>query len=79
MTIKTAAITAVGGYVPEHVLTNADIEKMVDTSDEWIVSRTGIKERRLLKPTSLGTSFMAIKAARDLIDKKILTPHKLIW
>ena len=77
MTIKTAAITAVGGYVPEHVLTNADIEKMVDTSDEWIVSRTGIKERRLLKPTSLGTSFMAIKAARDLIDKKNIDPAQI--
>ena len=77
MTTKTAAITAVGGYVPEHVLTNADIEQMVDTSDEWIVSRTGIKERRVLKPTSLGTSFMAIKAAQKLLDKKNLDPAQI--
>ena len=77
MTTKTAAITAVGGYVPEHVLTNADIEQMVDTNDEWIVSRTGIKERRVLKPTSLGTSFMAIKAAQKLLDKKNLDPAQI--
>mgnify|MGYP001591784411 FL=1 len=77
MTTKTAAITAVGGYVPEHVLTNADIAQMVDTSDEWIVSRTGIKERRILKPTSLGTSFMAIKAAQNLLDKKNLDPAQI--
>jgi 3-oxoacyl-[acyl-carrier-protein] synthase-3 len=77
MTTKTAAITAVGGYVPEHVLTNADIEQMVDTSDEWIVSRTGIRERRILKPTSLGTSFMAIKAVQNLLDKKNLDPTQI--
>ena len=77
MTTKTAAITAVGGYVPEHVLTNADIEQLVDTSNEWIVSRTGIKERRILKPTSLGTSFMAIKAAQNLLDKKNLDPTQI--
>jgi len=77
MTTKTAAITAVGGYVPEHVLTNADIEQLVDTSDEWIVSRTGNKERRILKPTSLGTSFMAIKAAQNLLDKKNLDPTQI--
>ena len=58
-----AAITAVGAYVPEDKLTNADLEKMVDTNDEWIVARTGIKERRILKDPSKGTSFMAIKAA----------------
>jgi 3-oxoacyl-[acyl-carrier-protein] synthase-3 len=77
MTTKTAAITAVGGYVPEHVLTNADIEQMVDTSDEWIISRTGIRERRILKPTSLGTSFMAIKAVQNLLDKKNLDPTQI--
>jgi 3-oxoacyl-[acyl-carrier-protein] synthase-3 len=59
------------------VLTNADIEQLVDTSDEWIVSRTGIKERRILKPTSLGTSFMAIKAAQNLLDKKNLDPTQI--
>lgn len=77
MTTKTAAITAVGGYVPEHVLTNADLEQIVDTSDEWILSRTGIKERRILKPTSLGTSFMAIKAAQKLLDKKNIDPAQI--
>ena len=77
MTTKNAAITAVGGYVPEHVLTNADLEQMVDTSDEWILSRTGIKERRMLKPASLGTSFMAIKAAQNLLKKKNLDPIEI--
>ena len=63
----TAAITAVGGYVPKFVLTNKMLEDMVDTNDEWIVSRTGIKERRrILKPEEgEGTSFLAIKAAED--------------
>lgn len=77
MTTITAAITAVGGYVPEHVLNNAALEQMVDTSDEWITTRTGIKERRILKPTSLGTSFMAIAAARELIQKKGLNPSTI--
>ena len=54
-----AAITAVGGYVPEDKLTNADLEKMVDTNDEWIVARTGIKERRILRDPAKGSSFMA--------------------
>ncbi|MEO8211531.1 MAG: 3-oxoacyl-ACP synthase, partial [bacterium] len=49
----TAAITAVGGYVPEYVLTNSELEKMVDTNDEWIVTRTGVKERRILKGAGL--------------------------
>ena len=67
----TAAITAVGGYVPKFVLTNKMLEGMVDTNDEWIVSRTGIKERRILKPEEgQGTSFLAIEAAKDLIRKK---------
>ena len=74
MTSKTAAITAVGGYVPEHVLTNTALEQMVDTSDDWIVSRTGIKERRILKPTSLGTSYMAIAAAKELFQKNNIDP-----
>ncbi|MEK9517263.1 MAG: 3-oxoacyl-ACP synthase, partial [Flavobacteriaceae bacterium] len=60
-----AAITAVGAYVPEEKLTNADLEMMVDTNDEWIVARTGISERRILKDPTKGTSFMAIKAAQD--------------
>ena len=66
----TAAITAVGAYVPDYVLTNAMLETMVDTNDEWITTRTGIKERRILKDPDKGTSYLAIKAAEDLIDKK---------
>ena len=53
-----AAITGVHGYVPDYVLTNEELEKMVDTSDEWITSRTGIKERRLLKGVEKGTSVL---------------------
>ncbi|HBI41026.1 MAG TPA: 3-oxoacyl-ACP synthase, partial [Tenacibaculum sp.] len=69
MTKITAAITAVGKYVPEHTLTNKELESMVDTNDEWITTRTGIKERRILKEEGAGTSFMAIRAAEDLLNK----------
>lgn len=62
-----AAITAVGGYVPEYVLTNKELETMVETNDEWIVSRTGIKERRILKPEEgMGASYLAIKAVEAM-------------
>lgn len=77
MTKITAAITAVGKYVPEDILTNAMLEKMVDTNDEWITSRTGIKERRILKGEGRGTSFMAIKAAEELIQKRNLDPKEI--
>ncbi|MDO6818047.1 beta-ketoacyl-ACP synthase III [Zobellia sp. 1_MG-2023] len=74
----TAAITAVGGYVPEFVLTNNMLEDMVETNDEWIVSRTGIKERRVLKPEEgEGTSYLAIKAAQDLIQRKNIDPKEI--
>ncbi|MDT0676358.1 beta-ketoacyl-ACP synthase III [Autumnicola musiva] len=73
----TAAITAVGAYVPEDVLTNKMLEEMVDTNDEWITSRTGIKERRILKDPNKGTSFLAIEAAKDLIRKKNLDPKEI--
>lgn len=73
----TAAITAVGAYVPDFVLTNKILETMVDTNDEWITSRTGIKERRILKEEGAGTSFMAIRAAKDLINKKQLDPQEI--
>ncbi|WP_299108519.1 beta-ketoacyl-ACP synthase III [uncultured Winogradskyella sp.] len=73
----TAAITAVGGYVPDFVLTNKVLETMVETNDEWITSRTGIKERRILKEEGKGTSFLAIKAAEDLIEKKGLDPKEI--
>ena len=77
MTKKTAAITAVGKYVPEYILTNKELEKFVDTNDEWITSRTGIKERRILKGKNLGTSFMAIKAAQELIEKSNVNPSEI--
>lgn len=73
----TAAITAVGGYVPDFVLTNKILETMVDTNDEWITTRTGIKERRILKEEGKGTSFLAIKAAEDLIQKSNLDPKEI--
>ena len=65
-----AAITAVGGYVPEFRLTNKLLETMVDTTEEWITTRTGIEERRLLKEEGLGTSYMAIKAGREVLEKR---------
>jgi 3-oxoacyl-[acyl-carrier-protein] synthase III len=73
----SAAITAVGAYVPEYVLTNQILETMVDTNDEWITSRTGIKERRILKDEGKGTSYLAIKAAQDLINKKGIDPKTI--
>ena len=77
MTKITAAITAVGKYVPEYVLTNKELESYVDTNDEWITSRTGIKERRILKGEGLGTSYMAIKSAEDLMQKKNINPEEI--
>lgn len=77
MTKITAAITAVGKYVPDFVLSNQVLETMVDTNDEWITSRTGIKERRLLKDKDKGTSYMAIKAAEDLIAKTGIDPKEI--
>ena len=66
----TAAITAVGGYVPEDLLTNFDLEKLVDTSDEWIRSRTGIRERHILKTPGKATSDMAVEAIKVLLEKR---------
>lgn len=66
----TASITAVGGYVPEFRLTNALLEKMVDTNDEWIKTRTGIEERRLLKGEGMGTSDLAVPAILEICKKK---------
>ncbi|WP_116789868.1 beta-ketoacyl-ACP synthase III [Flavobacterium psychrotrophum] len=73
----TAAITAVGAYVPEYRLTNEILETIVDTNDEWITSRTGIKERRILKDADKGTSYLAIKAAEDLIKKAGINPEDI--
>lgn len=70
-------ITAVGGYVPDYVLTNQELEKMVETNDEWITSRTGIKERRILKGEKQGTSVMATKVLQQLLEKTNTDPKDL--
>ena len=69
-----AVITGIGGYVPEYVLNNEELSRMVDTSDEWIMTRVGIKERRILTEEGLGTSYMARKAAKQLIQKTGVDP-----
>lgn len=73
----TAAITAVGGYVPEYRLTNKELETMVDTNDEWIKSRTGIEERRILKGEGLGSSDMAAPAVLELCKKRGISPEEI--
>jgi 3-oxoacyl-[acyl-carrier-protein] synthase-3 len=73
----SAAITGVAGYVPDYVLTNQELEKIIDTNDEWITSRTGIKERRILKGEGLGTSFMGAKAVEDLLKKTNTKPEEV--
>ena len=73
----TAAITGVAGYVPEYVLTNKELETMVETNDEWIVSRTGIKERRILKGEGKGTSHIAVPAVLDLLKKTNTKPEEI--
>lgn len=77
MTKITAAITAVNGYVPDYVLTNAELEKIVDTNDEWIQTRTGIKERRILKGEGLGSSDMAMEAVLGLCKKRGIDPMEI--
>ncbi len=72
-----ACITAIGGYVPEDILTNEMLEKMVDTNDEWIVSRTGIKERRILKDPKKPTSYMGIKASNKVIEERNIDPMSI--
>jgi len=73
----TAAITAIGAYVPEDKLTNADLEKMVETNDEWIRSRTGIRERRILKGEGLATSDMVVPAVRSVCEKRGIKPEDI--
>ncbi|MEO6720351.1 MAG: beta-ketoacyl-ACP synthase III [Ferruginibacter sp.] len=73
----TAAITAVGGYVPEYKLTNAILETMIDTNDEWIKTRTGIEERRLLKGEGLGTSDLCAPAVLELCKKRGISPEEI--
>lgn len=73
----TAAITAVGGYVPEDILSNADLEKMVDTNDEWIQTRTGISERRILKGINQATSNLCVPAILQLCEKRGILPSEI--
>lgn len=73
---RRAYIREVGRFVPERRLTNQDLEKMVETSDEWIVSRTGIRERRVLEP-GLGNSYMAVRAARECLERAGVAPEEI--
>lgn len=72
-----AAITAVNGYVPDYILTNKELETMVDTNDEWIVTRTGIKERRILKGKGLATSDLAVPAVKGLLEKRGISAEEI--
>ena len=72
-----AAITGIGAYVPEDILTNSDIEKLVDTTDEWIMTRVGIKERRVLKGEGKGTSVMGAEAVKELLKKTNTKPEEV--
>src|SRR5687767_1382420 len=72
-----AAITGVGGYVPDYILTNKELETMVETSDEWITSRTGIKERRILKGENKGVSILGVEAVKDLLSKTKTDPKEI--
>ncbi|MEM9835370.1 MAG: 3-oxoacyl-ACP synthase, partial [Bacteroidota bacterium] len=72
-----AAITGVQGYLPDYVLTNAELETIVETNDEWITTRTGIKERRILKGENKGTSVMGIEAVKGLLEKTDTDPEEI--
>jgi 3-oxoacyl-[acyl-carrier-protein] synthase-3 len=75
--MSKAAITGIHGYVPDYVLTNAELERMVDTNDEWITSRTGIKERHILKGEGMGSSHMGAKAVTGLLEKLNVKPEEI--
>ncbi|MDR3184575.1 MAG: ketoacyl-ACP synthase III [Prevotellaceae bacterium] len=77
MTTTTAAITGIAGYVPDYILTNEELSQMVETSDEWITSRTGIKERHILKEPHAGTSVMGAKAVEALLKKTNTKPEEV--
>jgi 3-oxoacyl-[acyl-carrier-protein] synthase-3 len=77
MSKTTAAITAVNGYVPDYVLDNKELETMIDTTDEWITSRTGIKERRILKGEGKGSSVMGAEAVKGLCEKRGISPDEI--
>ena len=73
-----AIITGIGGYVPDYVLTNEELSRMVDTTDEWIMERVGIKERRILTEEGLGTSYMARKAAKAALGENRSRPDSMM-
>ena len=77
MSKTTAAITAVNGYVPDYVLDNKELETMIETTDEWITSRTGIKERRILKGEGKGASVMGAEAVKGLCEKRGISPEEI--
>jgi 3-oxoacyl-[acyl-carrier-protein] synthase-3 len=77
MTKTRAAITGVGGYVPDYILTNQELETMVETSDEWITTRTGIKERRILKGDNVGVSVLGIEAIKNMLAKTKTDPKEI--
>ena len=77
MSRKLAAITGVHGYVPDYVLTNKELETMVDTNDEWIRTRTGVEERRILKGENKGASYMGEKMVRGLLEKTNTNPDDI--
>ena len=77
MTKVRAAITGIHGYAPDYILTNKELESMVDTTDEWIMTRTGIKERHILKGEGLGTSDMAVEAVNGLLKKTGTSPDEV--
>ena len=77
MTKITAAITGIQGYVPDYILTNTELESLVDTNDEWITTRTGIKERRILKGDGLASSDMGAEAIKGLLKKTNTKPEEI--
>ena len=72
-----ASITGVHGYVPDYILSNSELETLVDTTDEWIMTRTGIKERRILKGDLQGTSVLGIKCVKGLLEKTNTDPKDI--
>ena len=77
LNVLNASITAIGGYVPDEILSNSQLETMVETNDAWIQDKTGIKERRILSDPQKATSYLAIKAADDLISKNNINPKNI--
>ena len=77
MSAINAAITCVGGYVPDYVMTNKELEKIVDTTDEWITTRTGIKERRILKGDGKATSDMGAEVVKQICEKRGISPEEI--